>query len=77
MKFTVRHLLPALLLALALPALGAPPVDPLDAKYGVASQPAYIKHYEADKTRQGAAQPVPAGRQQGVPRHHRSQGRAL
>jgi hypothetical protein len=27
-----------------------PPVDPLDAKYGVASQPAYIKHYEADKT---------------------------
>jgi alkylated DNA nucleotide flippase Atl1 len=40
----------ALLLALAFPALGAPPVDPLDAKYGVASQPAYIKHYEADKT---------------------------
>ena len=27
-----------------------PPVDPLDAKYGVASPPAYIKHYEADKT---------------------------
>lgn len=26
------------------------PVDPLDATYGVASQPAYIKHYEADKT---------------------------
>lgn len=25
------------------------PVDPLDAKYGVASPPAYIKHYEADK----------------------------
>jgi len=50
MKCTVRHLLSALLLALALPALGAPPFDPLDAKYGVASQPAYIKHYEADKT---------------------------
>jgi hypothetical protein len=49
MKCTVRHLLSALLLALALPALGAPPFDPLDAKYGVASQPAYIKHYEADK----------------------------
>jgi hypothetical protein len=26
------------------------PVDPLDARYGVASPPAYIKHYEADKT---------------------------
>jgi hypothetical protein len=26
------------------------PVDPLDMKYGVAAQPAYIKHYEADKT---------------------------
>ena len=25
------------------------PVDPLDAKFGVASPPAYIKHYEADK----------------------------
>ena len=49
MKCSVRHLVSALLLALALPALGAPPVDPLDAKYGVASQPAYIKHYEADK----------------------------
>lgn len=31
-------------------AFAGPPVDPLDAKYGVASQPAYIKHYEADKT---------------------------
>jgi hypothetical protein len=27
-----------------------PPVDALDAKYGVASPPAYIKHYEADKS---------------------------
>lgn len=26
------------------------PVDPLDAAYGYASPPAYIKHYEADKT---------------------------
>jgi alkylated DNA nucleotide flippase Atl1 len=49
MNCSARHLLSALLLALALPALGAPPVDPLDAKYGVASQPAYIKHYEADR----------------------------
>jgi hypothetical protein len=50
MKCSVRHLVSALLLALALPAQGAPPFDPLDAKYGVASQPAYIKHYEADRT---------------------------
>lgn len=50
MKSTVRHLISALLIALALPSLGAPPVDPLDALYGVASQPAYIKHYEADKS---------------------------
>jgi len=40
----------ALLVALALPSFGAPPVDPLDQKYGLPSQPAYIKHYEADKT---------------------------
>ena len=50
MKFPVRCLVSALLLTSAFPALGAPPVDPLDAKYGVASQPAYIKHYEADKS---------------------------
>jgi alkylated DNA nucleotide flippase Atl1 len=49
MQFPVRHLLCAALLAATLPALGAPPVDPLDAKYGVAAQPAYIKHYEADR----------------------------
>ncbi len=30
-------------------ALSGPVVDPLDGLYGVASQPAYIKHYEADK----------------------------
>jgi len=39
-----------MLLALALPSLGAPPVDPLDQKYGMASAPAYIKHYETDPT---------------------------
>jgi len=49
MKFPVHRLIAALLLASALPAFGAPPVGPLDAKYGVASQPAYIKHYEADR----------------------------
>ena len=36
--------------AAAQTAFAGPPVDPLDGKYGVASQPAYIKHYEADKT---------------------------
>ena len=50
MNTNVRQLVSALLLALAFPAVGAPPVDPLDALYGVASQPAYIKHYEADKS---------------------------
>lgn len=30
-------------------AEGGRPVDPLDVLYGVASPPAYIKHYEADK----------------------------
>ena len=50
MKFPFRSVLAGALLAAAVPALAAPPVDPLDAKYGVTSQPAYIKHYEADKT---------------------------
>lgn len=50
MKFPVRSVLTGVLVAAAFPAFGAPPVDPLDAKYGVPSQPAYIKHYEADKT---------------------------
>jgi hypothetical protein len=31
-------------------AAAGPTVDPLDELYGVASQPAYIKHYEADRT---------------------------
>lgn len=50
MKFPVRRLALGVLLAAAFPAFGAPPVDPLDAQFGVASQPAYIKHYEADQT---------------------------
>ncbi|KAF0167148.1 MAG: hypothetical protein FD157_310 [Rhodocyclaceae bacterium] len=50
MKHTFKLSVGSLLLALALPTLGAPPVDPLDQRYGVSSQPAYIKHYEADKS---------------------------
>ena len=50
MKFPVRRLFAGLLLAPVFPAFGAPPVEPLDQKYGVPSQPAYVKHYEADKT---------------------------
>ena len=50
MKFPVRSLLAGCLVATAFPALAAPPVDPLDDKFGVPSQPAYIKHYEADKS---------------------------
>lgn len=38
-----------LALALAASAGAAPPADPLDAKYGVAAPPAYVKHYEADR----------------------------
>ncbi len=49
MRSTLKTLLGALLLALvAAPAL-AQETDPLDARYGVASPPAYIKHYEANK----------------------------
>ena len=40
----------ALLLALVALPLGAQDLVALDQKYGVPSQPAYIKHYEADKT---------------------------
>jgi hypothetical protein len=50
MKHTFKFTTASFLLALTLPAFSAPPTDPLDQKYGVASQPAYIKHYEADKT---------------------------
>ena len=49
MKSTFKLSVGSLLLALAFPTFGAPPTDPLDQKYGVPSQPAYIKHYEADK----------------------------
>ena len=49
MKFPFRSVLASALLAAAFPATAAPPADPLDARFGVASQPAYIKHYEADK----------------------------
>lgn len=49
MKSTFKLSVGSLLLVFALPTLAAPPVDPLDQKYGVLSQPAYIKHYEADK----------------------------
>src|SRR5512142_52247 len=49
MRPNLKSLLGALLLAVAaVPAL-AQEVDPLDQKYGVASPPAYIKHYEANK----------------------------
>ena len=48
MKHTLKTLLGGLLLS-ALPLCAEAPAS-LDKLYGVASQPAYIKHYEADKT---------------------------
>lgn len=50
MKSKFHYTVGSLLVALALPTFSAQPVDPLDAKYGMPSQPAYIKHYEADKS---------------------------
>jgi len=50
MKSKLKMSVGSVLLALALPVFGAPPVDPLDQKYGMASSPAYIKHYETDPT---------------------------
>ncbi|MCX5839372.1 MAG: hypothetical protein NTW71_12790 [Deltaproteobacteria bacterium] len=50
MKHTFKLLVGGVLLAIAFPVYSAPPVDPLDQKYGVPSLPAYIKHYEADKS---------------------------
>lgn len=39
------------LLLLYVPGAAAtPPVDPLDERFGAASPPAYVKHYEADKS---------------------------
>jgi hypothetical protein len=40
----------SLLLYVTGAAAATPPVDPLDQKFGVASPPAYVKHYEADKS---------------------------
>ena len=39
-----------LLLSYVPGAAATPPVDPLDQRFGVASPPAYVKHYEADKS---------------------------
>lgn len=39
----------SVLLLAASTALAAPPADPLDAKYGAAAPPAYVKQYEADR----------------------------
>jgi hypothetical protein len=50
MKSSVSLAVGAVATAVALSTSAAPPVDPLDARFGVASQPAYIKHYEADKS---------------------------
>lgn len=50
MKHTFQLSVSSVLLAFAMPAISAPPMDPLDQKFGVPSQPAYIKHYEADKS---------------------------
>ncbi len=38
-----------LLLALAVEAAASPPADPLDQRFGMATPPAYVKHYEADR----------------------------
>ena len=50
MRHTLKTVLGSLLLALAAAPLGAQEAPNLDKMYGVPSQPAYIKHYEADKT---------------------------
>ena len=44
MKILVRSILSGCLISMAIPTLAAPPSDPLDEKYGLPSQPAYIKH---------------------------------
>jgi hypothetical protein len=38
-----------LLLALAAAAAASPPADPLDQRFGMATPPAYVKHYEAGR----------------------------
>jgi hypothetical protein len=50
MRKIAKITLGGLLLALVALPLGAQDVVAMDQKYGVPSQPAYIKHYEADKT---------------------------
>ncbi|HQR44893.1 MAG TPA: hypothetical protein PLB02_02485 [Thermoanaerobaculia bacterium] len=50
MKPILKTVLGSLLLALAAGPIGAQDPATLDKQYGVLSQPAYIKHYEADKT---------------------------
>lgn len=49
MRYLSRFTLAALLAGLAFPGLAQAGGDKLDALYGKLSQPAYIKHYEADK----------------------------
>lgn len=49
MRHLSRFTLAALAAGLALPGLAQAGADKLDALYGKLSQPAYIKHYEADK----------------------------
>jgi hypothetical protein len=49
MKPILKTVLGSLLLALAAGPIGAQDPATLDKEYGVLSQPAYIKHYEADK----------------------------
>ncbi len=50
MKHLFKLSASALLLGLTVTAFAGPAVDPLDEKFGMAVQPAYIKHYEADKS---------------------------
>jgi hypothetical protein len=50
MKHLFKLSASALLLGLHITSFAGPAVDPLDEKFGMASQPAYIKHYEADRT---------------------------
>ncbi len=49
MRNTTKSILGGLVLALAAGTLGAQEPVSMDKLYGVPSQPAYIKHYEADK----------------------------
>ena len=46
----IRMATASVALALAGAAVAAPPADPLDAKYGAAVPPAYVKAYEVDRS---------------------------